>query len=147
MTRGQNMLEEAKKQTDLVKAEKIRMQAHEMLKTGGQVFGRLSERFPQHTLAGKTLLLSAQCFMQAEDYPSAIKGFDAIAASAGMDKEIVAEAMYWTGHTYMLTDELENAYRKFTRLTEDYPASQWAKFARGRLQDPKIVNKVMEMMK
>lgn len=137
-TRGLAMLEEAKKQTEPVKAEKIRMQAAEMLKTGGQVFGRLSERFPQHSLAGKTLLLSAQCFMQAEDYPSAIKGYNAIIARVGMDKEIVAEAMFWAGQSYMQTNDLENAYRTFKKLTWDYPASGWAKYARGRLADEKF---------
>jgi outer membrane protein assembly factor BamD (BamD/ComL family) len=111
-----------------------------MFKTGGQVFARLSERFPQHNLAGKTLLLSAQCFMQATDYPAAIKGYDAVIDRDGMDKSLVAEAMYWAGHTHMESGNLEGAYHMFKKLTWDYPASTWAKFARGRLADERLEN-------
>jgi hypothetical protein len=32
-----------------------------------------------------------------------------------------------------------SAYRMFKRLEWDYPASQWAKWGRGRLADPALV--------
>jgi hypothetical protein len=58
-----------------------------------------------------------------------------------MDPNLVAEAMYWRGHTYMLMDDSEalvEAYRVLTKLKWDYPATKWARFARGRLTDPRL---------
>ena len=140
LNKGRGFLAAAEKQTDPVEGEKIRMQGREMFKTGGQVFARLSERFPNHSLAGKTLLLSAQCYMQGEDYPAAIKGYDRVITKPDMDKDLVAEAMYWAGHTHMQAEDLASAYRMFKKLTWDYPASSWAKFARGRLADERLLD-------
>ena len=138
--KGEAIREKAKKETDVVKEEKIRLEAAEMFKTAGQVFGRLSVRFPNHRLAGKTMLLSAQCFMQAEDFDAAVKGYTKVIKTPDMGKDLVAEGMYWCGHSYMETDDLVEAYRMFKKLTWDYPATKWAKFARGRLADEKLAN-------
>ena len=103
LTKGRDMLAKADKQTDLVQKEKDKAKAADFLKTGGQVFARLCERFPNHPLAGKTLLLSAQCFMQAGDFANAIKGYDAVMSNKNMDKELIAEAMYWAGQHLLWT--------------------------------------------
>ena len=100
----------------------------------------MSVRFPSHRLAGKTLLLSAQCYMQAEDYANAVKGYTKVIKAPEMDKDLVAEAMYWRGHSHMETNDLTKAYQMFKKLTWDYPATKWAKFARGRLADEKLAN-------
>jgi len=138
--KGEAIRERAEKETDVVKQEKIRLEAAEMFKTAGQVFSRLAVRFPNHRLAGKTMLLSAQCFMQAEDFDAAVKGYTKVIKTPDMDKDLVAEGMYWCGHSYMETDDLVEAYRMFKKLTWDYPATKWAKFARGRLADEKLAN-------
>ena len=78
--------------------------------------------------------------MQAEDYKAAVKGYTAVVKTPDMDKDLVAEAMYWCGHSYMEINDLVKAYQVFKKLTWDYPASKWAKFARGRLADEKLVN-------
>ena len=122
-----------------VEREKLEMQAREMNKTAAQVFGRLAVRFPTHRLAGRTLVLSAQCYMQAEDPPRAIEVFKAIAQNPKMEPDLVAESMYWCGDCYMKQNDPVNAYRQFKRLTWDYPASKWAKFARGRLTEEALV--------
>ncbi|MGB2820256.1 MAG: tetratricopeptide repeat protein, partial [Phycisphaerae bacterium] len=133
-------MEKMNKETEAVKREKTRLKAVDMFKTAAQVFGRLGARFPNHRLAGKTMLLSAQCFMQAEDYKAAVKGYTAVVKTPDMDKDLVAEAMYWCGHSYMEINDLVKAYQVFKKLTWDYPASKWAKFARGRLADEKLAN-------
>ena len=81
------------------------------------------------------MLLSAQCFMQAEDYDRAVKGYVKVQKAPDMDKDLVAEATYWCGHSHMETKDLVKAYQMFKKLTWDYPATKWAKFARGRLAD------------
>ena len=143
LTKGKAMKEAAAEAEadDPVEAEKIRMQSREMFTTAAEVFGRLGVRFPSHHLAGKTSVLSAQCYMQAEEYAKAVKVFDRVITEPEMDKDLVAEAMYWSGDCYMRMEEkdsLVNAYRMFKKLTWDYPATKWAKFARGRLTDERL---------
>ena len=135
LNKGRSIRTASEKLTDPVEREKARLKAAEMLKTAGEVFGRLSVRFPSHRLAGKTMLLSAQCFMQAEDYDRAVKGYVKVQKAPDMDKDLVAEATYWCGHSHMETKDLVKAYQMFKKLTWDYPATKWAKFARGRLAD------------
>ena len=40
----------------------------------------------------------------------------------------------------MDTNKLEDAYHMFKNLTWDYPASKWAKFARGSLADERLID-------
>ncbi len=140
LNKGRGIREQIEKESDAVEREKARLKAADMFKTAGQVFGRLGVRFPNHRLAGKTMLLSAQCFMQGEDYKAAVKGYTRVVKTPDMDKDLVAEGMYWCGHSYMEMNDLIKAYQMFKKLTWDYPASKWAKFARGRLADEKLAN-------
>jgi TolA-binding protein len=140
LNKGRQFRAEMDKEADAVRKEKIRMNAVDMFNTAGDVFGRLSVRFPAHRLAGKTLLLSAQCFMQAEDWKAAIAGYQKVIKALEMDKDLVAEAMYWCGHSYMETAELVEAYRVFKKLTWDFPGTKWSKFALGRLADERLAN-------
>jgi len=140
LDKGRGIRKASEEIEDAVEREKKRLEAVEMFKTAGEVFARLSVRFPNHRLAGKTMLLSAQCFMQAEDYGGAVKGYTRVIRAPDMDKDLVAEAMYWCGHSYMEIKDLVKAYQSFKKLTWDYPATKWAKFARGRLADEALQN-------
>ncbi len=135
LTKGKAQREKAEAEQNAVEREKLEMQAIDMYRTAAQVFGRLAVRFPSHRLAGKTLVLSAQCYMQAKDLPKAAEAFQGIVQDPKMDKDLVAESMYWCGDCYMRQQDYVNAYRVFKKLTWDYPASKWAKFARGRLSE------------
>jgi outer membrane protein assembly factor BamD (BamD/ComL family) len=140
LAKGKDIRTRVDAQADAVKREKIELQARDMYETAGQVFGRLAVRFPTHKLAGKTSVLSAQCYMQAEDLPKAIAVFKEIAANTKMESDLIAESMYWCGDCYMKQKDFVNAYRMLKKLTWDYPASKWAKFARGRLTEDSLVN-------
>jgi len=133
--KGKALLKEADAKPDLVEAEKIRLKARDMYKTAGQVFGRLAARFPQHNLAGKTRVLSAQCFIQAGDLNKATEIFSSAVKDPNLSKELIAESMYWCADCYNKQKDHLNAYRMFVKLTWDYPASVWAKHARARLTE------------
>lgn len=137
-------LTDAEGLTDPVEIEKSKLQAKEMFTTAAEVFARLAVRFPSHKLAEKTTVLSSQCYMRAEKYDKAVKGFLVVVDKKDADKDVRAEAMYWCGDSYMKLkgepEALVNAYRMFKRLTWDYPASKWAKFARGRLVDETLAS-------
>jgi TolA-binding protein len=137
LTKGKNIEEERKNATDIVQKEKLRLQAVDMFKTAAQVFGRLASRFPQHKLAAKTTVLAGQCYMRAEDFDQAVVAFVTVADNkeATIEPDLKAEAMYWCGDSYTKTKNLTQAYRMFKRLTWEYPETQWAKYARGRLTE------------
>jgi len=133
LTQGRGLKEQAEAAGDPVEAEKIRMQSSKMFTTAAEVFSRLGVRFPQHNLAGKTLVLSAQCYMQAGRYDKAIGVFNKVIETPDMDSELVAESMYWAGDCYM-----NSGRRGGDLVTWDYPASKWARYARGRLTDERL---------
>jgi len=121
-----------------VESEKSRLDSLKTYKTAGQVFGRLAVRFPNHNLSGKTNVLSGQAFIMAEQLERATTILRKTFETPEIDKEIAATAMYWCAHAYTLQESSDgylHAYRIFKRLTWDYPASKWAKYARGRLTE------------
>ena len=50
------------------------------------------------------------------------------------------DAIFWAGESYRSGNQLEFAYRRYKRATWDYPESDAAKFARGKLVLPEMVN-------
>jgi outer membrane protein assembly factor BamD (BamD/ComL family) len=74
--------------------------------------------------------------MRAEEFKKAVETLaEAIKVTAGADHDLTAEAMYWRADSFTKDRpaDMLNAYREFRKLTWDYPASKWAKYARGRL--------------
>jgi TolA-binding protein len=145
LAKGKQLDEESTAQTDAVEKEKVSIKGREMFTTAAEVFGRLSERFPRHSLANKTKMLSAQCYLRAKDFKRALAGFEGIAKDPQTEKDLAAEAMYWAGDVSMQQEDLKTAYRSFKKLTWDYPESKWAKFARGRLTEDAMVKVEADM--
>jgi TolA-binding protein len=139
LSKGKEFDEKSSAEADPIEREKVAIQGRQMFTTAAQVFGRLGERFPQHALASKTQLLSAQCYLRAKDFERSLEGFEAVYKNTKTEKEIAAEAMYWAGDVCMQKKDLKNAYRAFKKLTWDYPESIWAKRARGRLTEESLV--------
>lgn len=138
LTKGKTYQEKMAAEADPVARERVRLESVEMYKTAAQVFGRLAVRFPDHKLASKTSVLSGQCYMRAEDFERAIAVFTRVIDAKKADSDLLAEAMYWCGDSYMKgknKDGLVSAYRMFKKLTWDYPETVWAKYARGRLSE------------
>jgi len=140
------LLDGAEKAVDAVAREKEKAKARDVFSTAGEVFGRLGERFPNHSLADRTTVLAGQCFMRAEAYVRATSAFAKVTENPNGDKEARPEGMFWAGEAYLkLADDktaskgvdqpMLQAYRMFKRLTWDYPESKWAKYARGRLTE------------
>jgi TolA-binding protein len=139
LAKGKEFDDAASGKTDAVEKEKVAIKGREMFTTAAQVFGRLGERFPQHALAAKTKMLSAQCYLRAKDFSRSLDVFESIYKDTKTDKDLAAEAMYWAGDVCLQKGDMKNAYRAFKKLTWDYPESKWAKFARGRLTEEAMV--------
>ena len=78
--------------------------------------------------------------MKQKTYAEAGKLFASLVDEYQDDKALRAEAMYWLGDSYFKAGDGKNAYRGFKRLTWDYPDSDWAKYARGRLTDDAFIH-------
>ena len=136
--KGKEFKEEGIRLADEVEKYKSFQKSKNMYRTSGEVFGRLPARFPSHRLSGKTTVLSGQAYIQAEMYGKAIETLASAIKKFEGDKRVAPEAMYWLADTYVRRGndkDLVEAYRTFKKLTWDYPASKWAKYARGRLTE------------
>jgi outer membrane protein assembly factor BamD (BamD/ComL family) len=140
MVRGKEWQDKANAETDIVKKEKARRQMLDMFKTAAQVFSRLSVRFPDHQLAGKTIVLSAQCWIRAEELDQAIAVFGSVIEAKKASSDLIAQSMYWSGDCYIKKKDFVNAYRMLKKLTWDYPETTWAKYARGRLSEAALAS-------
>ena len=137
--KGKVTKEESERQEDELERAKLGKLAAHMYKTSAEVFGRLGARFPQHHLAGKTSVLSGQAYMQAGDYEKAVEVFILAIKTYEKEKDLIPEAMYWCADSYTKLPDMVEAWRMFKRLTWDYPATKWAKYARGRLASPEMI--------
>ena len=159
--KGRRMQKSAESKEDAVEKEKVMINVRDHFTTAAQVFGRLIAKFPSHSLAEKTKVLSGQCYMRAEKFDDAVGAFRVIAENKEANKDVRAEAMYWCGDSYLKKvgigleeegdapprrraapagadpgqDPVVQAYRMFKNLTWDYPATKWAKYARARLAE------------
>ena len=110
-----------------------KMAVIEYVKTA-QIFGRMQQRFPNHTMAGAAGLRAGQAYMRAKRLPDAIAAFNKVVAEKSYDgKTVRSQAMYWAGKCYQDQRNQMAAYSSFKRLTYDFPESEWAAYARGQL--------------
>ncbi len=142
MNRGRGIESGMEGEVDLLKKEKIRYQAQGFYRVAAQVFIRLSARFPDHSLAAKTTVLSAENWLRAGDPDKAVPIYEALITEKKAPSDLMAQAMYWCAESYvrwgkkdprLTVANTKRAYVMYKRVTWDYPQSQWAKFARGRL--------------
>ncbi len=109
-----------------------------------QVFAKLEQRFPDDPLAGLAGLRSAQNFMRAGDFATAVERFQKVIDTEQYDgKTIRSQAVYWSGISQERLAAHGEAYESYRRLTFDFPDSIWAKYGRGRLADP-VFAKIIE---
>ena len=117
-----------------------KMAVREYLKTA-QIFGRLQQRFPSHTMAGAAGLRAGQAYMRAGEIPEAIDAFNHVINEKSYDgKTIRSQAMYWTGKCHQEKRNQMAAYSIYKRLTYDFPESEWAAYARGQLSQEALLN-------
>ncbi len=138
--KGKELDDKALAETDKLAQEKFRVQARDMHRISGQVFGRLGVRFPDHPLAGKTTVASANAFIRAQDYDKAIEIFNKVVTESKIDKDLIAQSMFWCGECYLKQQNYAGAYRMYKRCTLDYPESTWARNSRGRLTEESMAS-------
>ncbi|MBF0244544.1 MAG: tetratricopeptide repeat protein, partial [Planctomycetes bacterium] len=109
----------------------------------GRVFLSFAESHKDHELASKSLFLSGEAAMYLKDYTNAITRFTLLTERYASDEKLMPVALYWLGEALGKNANMKKSYQVFKKLTWDYPSSQWAKIARGRLTEP-AYNKIAE---
>lgn len=107
--------------------------------TAAEVSKKFVDRFPQHEWAERMLFRCAQCWFKADQFTKAGAEFDLLVENYPRGK-FRPDAVFWAGESYRSANQLETAYRRYKRATWDFPESDAAKFARGKLVLPEMVS-------
>ena len=103
-----------------------------------QVGEKFLERFDGNQHAPKIAFLVGQCYYKDEKYAVAGQAFDRFAKLFPEDA-LGADSLFWSGESYRLGRNNREAFRRYNRCRWDYPASEVAKYARGRLALPEML--------
>ena len=70
--------------------------------------------------------------------PVAGESFDEF-AKRFPDDELSADSLFWAGESFRMANNNREAFRRYNRCRWDFPASDAAKYARGRLALPEML--------
>ena len=79
-----------------------------------------------------------QCHYKDEFYEAAGTAFDEF-VKRFPEEELTAQALFWAGESYRMKNDVPNAFRRYNRCRWDFPESDAAKYARGRLALPEML--------
>ncbi len=95
------------------------------------------EKFPNHEWTPKMGFRIGQCHYKDEFYEAAGTAFDEF-VKRFPEEELTAQALFWAGESYRMKNDVPNAFRRYNRCRWDFPESDAAKYARGRLALPEM---------
>ncbi|MFT4556796.1 MAG: TolA-binding protein [Planctomycetaceae bacterium] len=103
-----------------------------------EVGKKFLEKFEGHQFASRMAFRVGQCFYKAEKFTTAGDSFD-LFAKTFPDDELSADSMFWSGESFRMANNDREAFRRYNRCRWDFPASDAAKYARGRLALPEML--------
>jgi TolA-binding protein len=112
--------------------------AKEEFAVAASVGSKFTERFPNHEWAPKMAFRIGQCHYKLEEYAKAGLAFDAFVKSYP-ENELTAQALFWAGESYRTGKDIPAAFRRYNRCRWDFPESDAAKYSRGRLALPELL--------
>ena len=110
----------------------------EDFEVAAQVGEKFGERFEGHQHSAEMAFRVCQCFYKLEDYRKAGVSFDDFAKEVP-DDELASDSLFWSGESYRFANNNREAFRRYNRCRWDYPESEAAKYARGRLALPEML--------
>ncbi len=111
---------------------------NEKYRVAAQVAEKFLEKFDSHRSASKLAFLIGQCHYKIKDYGDAGGAFDRF-AKLFPDDDLSPDSMFWAGESFRMARNNREAFRRYNRCRWDYPASEAAKYARGRLALPEMI--------
>ncbi|MFO0870138.1 MAG: tetratricopeptide repeat protein [Pirellulales bacterium] len=103
-----------------------------------QVGEKFLERFAGHQHAPRIAFRVGQCYYKGKQYAKAGQSFDRF-GKVFPDDALAADALFWSGESFRLGANNLEAFRRYNRCRWDYPSSEAAKYARGRLALPEML--------
>lgn len=103
------------------------------------VGSKFVERFPNHEWTPKMAFRIGQCRYKLDEFQQAGLAFDAF-VKRFPEQELTAQALFWAGESYRMAKDIPNAFRRYNRCRWDFPESDAAKYSRGRLALPELLN-------
>lgn len=103
-----------------------------------EVGKKFLEKFEGHQFASRMAFRVGQCFYKAEEFTTAGDSFD-LFAKTFPDDELAADSLFWSGESFRMANNDREAFRRYNRCRWDFPASDAAKYARGRLALPEML--------
>jgi TolA-binding protein len=103
------------------------------------VGGKFVERFPDHEWTPKMAFRIGQCHYKVDEFAKAGLAFDAF-VKRFPDQELTSQALFWSGESYRMAKDIPNAFRRYNRCRWDFPESDAAKYSRGRLALPELLD-------
>ena len=112
--------------------------AKEEYAVAASVGAKFTERFPNHEWAPKMAFRIGQCHYKLEEFSKAGLAFDAFVKTYP-ENELTAQALFWAGESYRTGKDIPAAFRRYNRCRWDFPESDAAKYSRGRLALPELL--------
>ena len=103
-----------------------------------QVGEKFLEKFTGHEHAARIAFRIGQCHYKSEKFRDAGTAFDRF-SKRFPDDALCADAMFWSGESYRMGSDNRTAFRRYNNCRWDFPASEAAKYARGRLALPEML--------
>lgn len=103
-----------------------------------EVGKRFIEKFEGHQFASRMAFRIGQCYYKAKEYRRAGDAFDQFAKKFP-DDELCSDSLFWAGEAFRMANDTREAFRRYNRCRWDFPASESAKYARGRLALPEML--------
>lgn len=111
---------------------------NENFEVAAQVGEKFLERFETHANAPRMAFRIGQCYHKAEKYPDAGKSFERFVDLFPKD-ELAADAFFWAGESYRMANNNRQAFISYNNCRWKHPESEAAKYARGRLALPEML--------
>lgn len=115
----------------------------ESYKVTAQVGEKFLERFEGHKWAPKMAFRVGQAYYKDKQYAKAADTFDKFVKQFREDA-LGPDAMFWAGESYRTAGNMKKAFESYNKCRWDYPASEAAKYARGRLALPEMLRQFEE---
>ena len=111
---------------------------HEKYEVAAQVGEKFLERFESHSNAPRMAFRIGQCYYKAKKYQTAGTAFDKF-TEVFLKDTLCADAYFWAGESYRMTGNNRQAFISYNNCRWKHPDSEGAKYARGRLALPEML--------
>jgi len=110
----------------------------ENYKVAAQVGEKFLEKFEGHKWGPKMAFRIGQCYSKDKQFTKAAETFDKFVKMFREDA-LAPDAMFWAGESYREAKNMKKAFESYNKCRWDYPATEAAKYARGRLALPEML--------